>query len=125
MKKSILRWTAIVFGPILFIAGPAAASVTQYEGCYNCGYYGYGAFPECVPVDPNHWGAGYICTERTFPSGTTSCYTNGISCYSITVIDGGGGGGGGYGGGGGGGGCSVANGEVCPAACLACSRPAI
>ncbi len=114
---------AICLGLVLWTAMPAGAGVTQYEGCYNCGYFYSSAFPECVSAQPNQWGAGYICTQRTFPAGTTACYTNGISCYSITVTTGGGGG---YGGGGGGGnGCSVASGEVCPAACLACSRPAI
>jgi hypothetical protein len=122
MRKESVFLVPLLLGFALGTSRPAAASVMQYEGCYNCGYFGSSAFPECVSVDPDQWGAGYICTERTFPSGTTTCYTNGISCYSITVPDGGGGGG--YGGGGGGG-CSVAGGAVCPPSCLACSRPAI
>lgn len=118
-KFSRLLGVLLLVGAFCSSTAPARGTGTTYYGCFSCHYlHALGIDSICRS---ELQGDGWICNEETTFDGGVECYTNGQACASGTTGSGGGGGIGG----GGGGGCNVANGAVCPAACIGCRRPAI
>jgi hypothetical protein len=113
------RHVVLVFALLAAIASAGVAATNHYDGdCFYCEPTDLVTISErCEVVWNETWGQGTSCSERTIPPTGWACWTNGLSCYRITV-DGGTGGGGTSG-------CSVENGTVCPAACIRCERPRI